>query len=278
MRRSLPLIAAGLLALPMASQGALWTFQYEGVDTVYDGDRFYSNLGIPVSAGGPGTLTNVNRATISDATLNGDQSFGDWNEGSPILNNQLAIFKDGVFYDTLSDVRVDTRLVLEAGQSLDFTQVGTYNIDAAYSFFDLFFDQEVSDCNPANAFACTQGGWGIALDTALNVNQLVVNVFSNSTIASLTGTLFLNNPGTFDLPLVTDNGLDFGNVILGTDDTFTFNFSTTILSSSGNFASGEFTGLSSGEVTFNDVPEPEALMLIGLGLIGMVGMKKLRKQ
>jgi hypothetical protein len=273
-----PFVAAALLALPMASQGALWTLQYSGLDTVYDGDRFYSNLGIPVSAGGPGTITNVNRATISDATLNGDQSFGDWNEGSDIFNGQLQISKDGVFYDTLSNVRVDTRLVLEAGQSLDFTQVGTYDIDPLYSFLDILTDQEVSDCNPANAFACTTGAWGIALDTDTNVSQLVLNVFDNSTLASLTGTLFLDNPGTFDLPLVTDNGLPFGSAIFGIEDAFTLNLSTTILTSTGNLASGEFTGLSSGEVTFNDVPEPAALLLIGMGLIGMVGMRKLHKQ
>jgi hypothetical protein len=31
-------------------------------------------------------------------------------------------------------------------------------------------------------------------------------------------------------------------------------------------------------VSFNDVPEPDALMLIGMGLIGMVGIRKLRKR
>jgi hypothetical protein len=262
----------------MASQGALWSLQYSALDTVYDGDRFYSNLGIPVSAGGPGTLTNVNRATVSDATLNGDQSFGNWAEGTDIFNGQLEVFKDGVFYDTLSGVRVDTRLVLEAGQSLDFTKIGLYSIDAAYSFFDLFFDKEVSDCNPANAFACTQGGWGIALDTDTTIPQLVLNAFDNSTLATLTGTLFLDRPGTFDLPLVTDSGLPFGSAIFGIEDDFTFNLSTTIVTSSGNLASGSFTGISSGEVSFNDVPEPDVLMLIGVGLIGMVGLHKLRKQ
>jgi hypothetical protein len=278
MHRSLPFIAAGLLALPAVSQGALWSLQYSGLDTVYDGDRFYSDLGIPVSAGGPGTLTDVNRATVSDAALNGDQSFGDWNEGSDILNGQLEVFRDGVFYDTLSNVRVDTRLVLQDGESLDFTTVGVYNIDAQYSFFDLFFDQEPSDCNPANGFACTTGAWGIALDTDTNISQLLLNVLANSTIATLTGTIFLDNPGAFDLPATTDSGLAFGSAIFGVEDTFTFNLSTTITSFSGNLASGAFTGLSSGEVSFNAVPEPQALALIGLGLIGMVGIRKLRKQ
>ena len=272
------LAAAGLLCISGVSQGALWSLQYSGLNTVYDGDRFYSNLGIPASAGGPGTVNDVNRATLSDATLNGDQSFGNWSEGSDLLNNELQIFRDGVFYDTLSGVRVDTRLVLEAGQALDFTQIGVYNIDAQYSFFDLFFDQEVSDCNPAGTFACTTGAWGVALDTDTQISELLLNVFDTSTIATLSGTIFLDNPGTFDLPTLTDNGLPFGSAILGVDDRFTFNLSTTITNSSGNLADGSFIGISSGEVSFNDVPNPAPLAMIGLGLLGMVGARKLRRR
>jgi hypothetical protein len=272
------ILASTLMAATMAAGNAhavLWSIQYSGIDTVYDGDRFYSALGIPVSAGGPGELTNVNRATLSDATLNGDQSFGDWAEGTDILAggvNQLDILKDGVFYDTLSGVRADFRIVLDAGESIDFTQpVGTYNVDEARSFFDIFMDQDVSDCTPADNFACTTGAWGIALDTDTAIDQILLNFEANSTGAFLTGVLFSDNPGTFDLPDFTDNGLPFGSIISDTDDRFTFNLSTTIVAQSGNLADGVFTGVSSGEASFSatQVLEPDALMLMGLGLLGL---------
>ena len=277
------LLTSALVAMAAGSVYAapvpvVWTIQYSGIDTVYDGDRFYDALGIPVADGGPGELTDVTRATLSDATLNEDQSFGDWTEGTDILAgglNQLDILKDGVFYDTLSNVRADFRIVLEEGESIDFTQaVGTYNVDEERSFFDIFMDQEVSDCNPAGSFACTTGAWGIALDTDTAIDQILLNFESNSTGAFLTGVLFSDNPGTFDLPDFTDNGLPFGSIINDTDDRFTFNLSTSITSSSGNLASGEFAGVSSGEATFTSVPEPKPLALIGLGLLGMIGMRR----
>ena len=256
-------LAALALGLSSSASAALWQFQFTGVDAVYDPSQTYTNLGVDTPIAG-------DFATLRDQNVNGDQSFGNFAEGDEL--NRVEILKDGVFYGSISDnIAVDFRLVLRKGTKknaasdpLDWSKNADFaRIDTKRSFFDLYFDTE-----PGSA-------WGIALDTSTDVVQKIAQVNDQIVIGGLIGEIF-GAPGSFDLPAFTDEGVSMSMIGLPKEgDTFAFSFSLGNLDfENPNDKNNSMVTMSgTGEVGF-EAPEPGALILLGLGLIGLAGLRR----